>query len=130
MCVQRRLRSACACAQADQSLRRALCAYPRIQSVLRRTVKTLIYPCRCEQIDLCLRWAHMETCRKCCVPVHMYYCFCYFLHYVLVCCSHTNYLFINHKHVANTIYLILLHTIKYKAGKCKELIRFINSMNL
>ena len=35
--AQRRLRSACASAQSDQNLRRALCRQPRIQNVFKRT---------------------------------------------------------------------------------------------
>ena len=40
MCAQSRLRSACASAQSDPSLRMALRGWPRIQSIFRRTTKT------------------------------------------------------------------------------------------
>ena len=45
---------------------------PRIQSVFRRTTKTLIRLAHA-QADLRLRWALMQYCRECCVPAQLWY---------------------------------------------------------
>ena len=72
MCAPRRLRSACASAQSDQSLRcplEALWILGFSQSALRR-----LWPdCADAQAETARRlcWAHMWTCRKCCPPTRM-----------------------------------------------------------
>ena len=57
ICAQQKLRSACASAQSDQSLRR-----PREDALGAQANLSL----RCAQADLSLRWAHMYSGRKCC----------------------------------------------------------------
>ena len=63
LCAQWRLSSASASAHADQS---SLPVWRRFGSlaILRR----LWSDCVDAQADLSLRWAHMQSCRKCCVP--------------------------------------------------------------
>ena len=83
VCAQRWLRSACAAAQSDQSLRcppeDALGPWLP-QSVLRR----LLSDCAEAQADLSIRFAHMQFCRKCCVPAHFTFRYAYKVSYILV----------------------------------------------
>ena len=69
MCAQRRLRSAWASAQSDQSLRCALNGHLRTQAFFMRIAKTQIrlggY--------LSLRWAHMPFCWFCHDAAHLYF---------------------------------------------------------
>ena len=67
MCAQWRLRSACASAQSDQSLRRALYWLQRIYPFFTQKTKTLIRLFGCTA-DWNLRCTHIPTC---CIPAQL-----------------------------------------------------------
>ena len=64
LCAQRKLRSAWATAQSDQSLRRPLIEQLRFQDFFVRTAKTLFRRSNA-QTDLSLHWAHRLFCWFC-----------------------------------------------------------------
>ena len=69
VCTKQGLRSDCASALSDLSIRRALCRFLRTKNVFERTAKILVSLHRCAG-DQSLRWMHM-SCRKCLYQAHV-----------------------------------------------------------
>ena len=74
LCPQRRLRSAWASAQSDQSLRCALCWRLRVQAIFMRTAKTLIRLGGCPGWSESLLGAH-SLCWFCHEAAPLYHCY-------------------------------------------------------
>ena len=101
MCAQRRLRSACASAQSDQSIR---CPH---EDALDSWLST-----KCPahaQANLSLRWVHVQYCRKVCVLAQLFY-FYNFNSQICYLCMESAFILHKQRKTTNIYFKVLTHS--------------------